>query len=95
MAVRLGYKNIYRDPLGFPAWQSQGLPVASDPLGLCDYAPEAFAPGLLFGWGLLWTMLGIFAGGMALGPRLVCAAGVGIWFFLSIIFRRFRQRPRD
>jgi ubiquinone biosynthesis protein len=26
---------------------------------------------------------------------LVCAAGVGIWFFLSIIFRRFRQRPRD
>ncbi len=66
MAVKLGYKNIYRDPLGFPAWQSQGLPVASDPLGLCDYAPEAFAPGLLFGWGLLWTMLGIFAGGMAL-----------------------------
>jgi len=26
---------------------------------------------------------------------LVCAAGVGIWFFLSIMFRRFRQRPRD
>jgi thiol:disulfide interchange protein DsbD len=66
VAVKLGYKNIYRDPLGFPEWQSQGLPVASDPLGLCDYAPEAFAPGLLFGWGMLWTMLGIFAGGMAL-----------------------------
>jgi ubiquinone biosynthesis protein len=26
---------------------------------------------------------------------LVCAAGVGIWFFLSIVFRRFRQRRHD
>ena len=66
MAVKLGYKNIYRDPLGLPAWQSQGLPVASDPLGLCDYAPEAHAPGRIAGWALVWTMLGIFMGGMAL-----------------------------
>ncbi|MBI4796836.1 MAG: thioredoxin family protein [Deltaproteobacteria bacterium] len=40
--------------------------MASDPLGLCDYAPEAYAPGLLSGWALVWTMLGIFLGGMAL-----------------------------
>jgi hypothetical protein len=26
---------------------------------------------------------------------LFCAACVGIWFFASIIFRRFRQRHRD
>ena len=26
---------------------------------------------------------------------LVCSAGVGIWFFMSIIFRRFRQRRND
>jgi hypothetical protein len=26
---------------------------------------------------------------------LVCAAGVGVWFFASIIFRRFRRRHRD
>ena len=26
---------------------------------------------------------------------LVCAAGVGVWFFFSIMFRRFRQRKRD
>ncbi|HEY5540113.1 MAG TPA: AarF/ABC1/UbiB kinase family protein [Coriobacteriia bacterium] len=26
---------------------------------------------------------------------LFCAAGVGIWFFLSILFRRFRQRHHD
>jgi thiol:disulfide interchange protein DsbD len=66
VAVKLGYKNVYRDPLGLPAWQSQGLPVASDPLGLCDYAPEAHAPGRIAGWAMVWTMLGIFLGGMAL-----------------------------
>jgi hypothetical protein len=26
---------------------------------------------------------------------LVCAAGVGVWFFASIMFRRFRQRRHD
>ena len=26
---------------------------------------------------------------------LVCAAGVGIWFFLSMLLRRFRQRRHD
>ncbi len=66
MAVKLGYKNVYRDPLGFPEWQKSGLPVASDPLGLCDFAPEAYAPGRIAGWALVWTMLGIFLGGMAL-----------------------------
>jgi len=66
VAVKLGYKNVFRDPLGFPAWQQRGLPVASDPLGSCDYAPEAYAPGRLSGWALVWTLLGIFMGGMAL-----------------------------
>jgi thiol:disulfide interchange protein DsbD len=66
VAVKLGYRQVHRDPLGFPEWQGRGLPVASDPLGLCDYAPEAFSPGPLSGWALVWTMLGVFAGGMAL-----------------------------
>jgi len=29
------------------------------------------------------------------GFALVCAAGVGIFFFLSILFRRFRHRRRE
>ena len=66
MAVKLGYRNVFRDPLGLPEWQQSGLPMASDPLGICDYAPEAYAPGRIAGWGLVWTMLGIFIGGMAL-----------------------------
>ncbi len=66
MAVQLGYKNVYRDPLGFPEWQKAGLPVAAAPMGLCETAAEATTPGPLSGWAILWTLLGIFVGGMAL-----------------------------
>jgi thiol:disulfide interchange protein DsbD len=66
VAVKLGYKNVYRDPLGFPEWQKAGLPVAAAPMGLCENAAEAATPGPLSGWAMAWTLLGIFAGGMAL-----------------------------
>ncbi len=66
MAVKLGYQNVYRDPLGFPEWQAQCLPVASAPLGLSETAAAAKTPGPLAGWAMAWTLLGIFVGGMAL-----------------------------
>ncbi len=66
MAVKLGYKNVYRDPYGFPEWQGRGLPVASAPAGLAQTTEESQAPGPLYGWAMIWTLLGIFAGGMAL-----------------------------
>ncbi len=66
MAVQLGYKNIYRDPKGFPEWQAAGLPVAGSPVGLTGLAEEAKSPGPLSGWSMIWTLLGIFLGGLAL-----------------------------
>jgi thioredoxin:protein disulfide reductase len=66
VAVKLGYKNVHRDPYGFPEWQARGLPVASAPAGLAQAAEDSRAPGPLHGWAMLWTLLGIFAGGMAL-----------------------------
>ncbi len=66
MAVKLGYQNVYRDPLGFPEWQESGLPVASAPLGLSGTAATAGTPGPLAGWAMVWTLLGILVGGMAL-----------------------------
>ena len=66
MAVKLGYKNVYRDPYGFPEWQERGLPVASAPAGLAQTTEEPKAPGPLDGWAMIWTLLGVFAGGMAL-----------------------------
>ncbi|MBW2711233.1 MAG: thioredoxin family protein [Deltaproteobacteria bacterium] len=66
MAVRLGYRNVYRDPLGYPEWHAQGLPVEITPAGLSGMTPEPKTPGLLHGWAMIWTLLGIFAGGMDL-----------------------------
>jgi thiol:disulfide interchange protein DsbD len=66
VAVKLGYKNVYRDPYGYPEWQGRGLPVASAPAGLAATAEENKTPGPLYGWAMIWTLLGIFAGGMAL-----------------------------
>ncbi|MDR3630655.1 MAG: cytochrome c biogenesis protein CcdA [Desulfocapsaceae bacterium] len=67
MAVKLGYKNVSRDPYGYPEWQGRGLPVESAPAGLAAQTQEGpKAPGPLSGWAMIWTLLGIFAGGMAL-----------------------------
>lgn len=66
MAVKLGYKNIYRDPKGFPEWQKMGLPVESVSIKATGPAEASRARGPLHGWAMLWTLLGIFAGGMAL-----------------------------
>ena len=66
MAVKLGYKTVYRDPVGFPEWQKGALPVASAPMGLSETAAAAKTPGPLAGWAMVWTLLGIFAGGIAL-----------------------------
>ena len=35
-------------------------------MGLSETAAEAKTPGPLSGWAMVWTMLGIFVGGMAL-----------------------------
>jgi thiol:disulfide interchange protein DsbD len=66
VAVKLGYKNVYRDPLGYPEWHAKGLPVESVPAGLVQMPPEPKEPGSLVGWAMIWTLLGIFAGGIAL-----------------------------
>lgn len=66
VAVHLGYTKVYRDPLGFPAWQQRGLPLDTAPLGLAE--TEAMPPplGPLAGWAMVGTLLGIFLGGLAL-----------------------------
>lgn len=69
MAVSLGYKNVYRDPYGFPKWQDEGLPTDSSPAGLSTFAAATKEPSSnrpIHGWALAWTLLGIFAGGLAL-----------------------------
>ena len=66
MAVRLGYRHVYRYASGLPAWKAAGLPVeaVSDSSAGTSAKPEAAGP--LQGWAIIWTLLGIFAGGLAL-----------------------------
>jgi thiol:disulfide interchange protein DsbD len=66
VAVKLGYKNVFRDPMGYPQWHAKDLPVDSSPAGLSEasLAPQQSRP--LEGWKMIWTLLGIFAGGIAL-----------------------------
>ena len=66
MAAKLGYKKVHRDPLGYPEWEKQGLPVALVPSGLCEASAAPPPPGPLGGFALVWTLGGIFLGGMAL-----------------------------
>ena len=75
MAVELGYKNVYRDPLGYPEWQAKGLPVDTSPAGLADAAAETEKAKPLQGWAIIWTLLGIFAARIALN--------LTPWFILS------------
>jgi len=66
VAVKLGYNKVYRDPLGYPEWEKQGLPVALAPSGLCEASAAPPAPGPLGGLALITALGGIFLGGMAL-----------------------------
>ncbi len=65
LAVKLGYKNVLRDPLGAPAWESSGRKLCTECATLQHPAAGPHA-GPLAGWALVWTLLGVFAGGMAL-----------------------------
>ena len=66
MAVSLGYQNVYRDPRGYPDWHQQGLPVATAPWTGGEPPGAALLLGPLWGWGVVWTLLGVLAGGLAL-----------------------------
>jgi thiol:disulfide interchange protein DsbD len=66
VAVQLGYQNVWRYPEGYPQWQSKGLPVALIKLEPQSTSAQGKPNPSLAGWALLWTLLGIFGGGLAL-----------------------------
>jgi thiol:disulfide interchange protein DsbD len=66
VAVKLGYQNVYRDPLGYPEWHAKGLPTDSSPAGLSNMATEPVKTEVLAGWALFWALGGVFIGGLAL-----------------------------
>ncbi len=57
---------MFRYPEGYPQWQSKGLPVAESKTKPLADGPKSDLAGSFTGWQLVWTLLGIFAGGLAL-----------------------------
>jgi thiol:disulfide interchange protein DsbD len=66
VAVKLGYENVYRDPFGYPQWKGKSLPVEIASAGASGMGQQPEVQGVLYGWAMIWTLLGVFAGGMAL-----------------------------
>jgi thiol:disulfide interchange protein DsbD len=64
--VQLGYENVFRYPEGYPQWESKGLPVAQNKFSPQSTSAQPDLKPSLSGWSLLWTLLGIFAAGLAL-----------------------------
>jgi thioredoxin:protein disulfide reductase len=65
LAVKLGYKNIYRFAEGLPAWKEMGLPLEA---GHASYGIAGGQKGIstVVGTGLILTLIGVFFGGIAL-----------------------------
>ena len=74
-----------------------GLPVESAPAGLAGAVQEAQAPGLFYGWAMIWTLLGIFAGGMALNltPCVYPLIPITVSYFGGRATRRPRTGKAD
>ena len=65
LAVKLGYKNVYRFADGLPTWKEMGLPIEA---GRVSYEASGGQKGIstVFGTGLILTLIGVFIGGIAL-----------------------------
>lgn len=65
LAVKLGYKNVYRFAEGLPTWKEMGLPVEA---GRASYEMPGGQKDIstVVGSGLVLTLLGVFLGGIAL-----------------------------
>ena len=65
LAVKLGYKNVYRFAEGLPTWKKMGLPLEA---GRVAYEVSGGQKGIstVVGTGLILTLIGVFLGGIAL-----------------------------
>jgi thioredoxin:protein disulfide reductase len=97
VAVKLGYRNVYRDPYGLPEWQKLGLPVESSSTGLTTFSEAAPAPVSVYsfrGWAMFVILLGVFFGGLALNltPCVYPMIPITVSFFGG---RTAREKPNQ
>lgn len=65
LAVKLGYKTVYRFAEGLPTWKEMGLPLEA---GRASYGVSGGQKGIttVVGTALMLTLIGVFLGGIAL-----------------------------
>ena len=66
LAVRLGYKNVYRFAEGMPEWRKMELPFTEGDISTVLSAQQKGTGRFTFGSGLFLTLIGVFLGGIAL-----------------------------
>jgi thiol:disulfide interchange protein DsbD len=64
LAVKIGYKNVYRFAEGLPKWKEMGLPIEQGEASPLTKKQDGMP--IVFGTGLLLTLLGVFLGGIGL-----------------------------
>jgi thioredoxin:protein disulfide reductase len=78
--------------MGYPEWHARKLPLNVTPARLSEMVPEKEYPAAANGWALVWTLLGVFIGGMALNltPCVYPLIPITISYFGG---RRDKGRP--
>jgi thiol:disulfide interchange protein DsbD len=66
LAVRLGYKNVYRFAEGIPEWRKMELPLTEGDISTVLSAQQKSTGRFIFEGGLFLTLIGVFLGGIAL-----------------------------
>jgi thiol:disulfide interchange protein DsbD len=66
LAVRLGYKNVYRFAEGMPEWRKMELPFTEGDISTVLSSQQKDTGRFTFGSGLFLTLIGVFLGGIAL-----------------------------
>jgi len=66
VAVKAGYKNVYRDPKGYPEWEKLGLPLETTSGELTHPISEQKDISPLSQGSPIWKILAVFVSGIAL-----------------------------
>lgn len=66
MAVKLGFKDVYRFAEGLPSWEEAGLPMEKGPGPAISREVQRGDLAAAYGTGMLMTLAGVFLGGIAL-----------------------------
>ena len=81
-----GALNFPIESMGYPEWHAKNLSVETSSAGLVDISQQSDTSKPLKDWAIIWTLLGIFAGGIALNltPCVYPLISITVSYFGSL-----------